>query len=229
MPLQDQRVFGAGIKQKRVPFVPARTGSPPSTSSPSSNIGDRYLSVVLQDSDQAKEDEIPKGLVPKNVEATAEGHMVAVSAENNTERILCDICKLPMQHITYTTIFSDSRPHEASLAHQVCLTHSHPPSHLDRTRKGLQYLSSYGWDPDDRLGLGVAGEGIRIPIKVQPKNNTVGLGADKYLQTQKLSEKKKKLNAKQVRENEREARRKRERLQELFYRDDETEKYLGPS
>ncbi|MCJ1463495.1 hypothetical protein MMC07_002103 [Pseudocyphellaria aurata] len=227
VPLQDQRVFGAGIKQKRVSFIPARIDSPLSTSSPSSNIGDRYLSIVLQDTDQAKESELPKGFAPKHEETTTEGHIVAVSAEDSTERIFCDICKLPMQH-TCTATFSDSRPHEASLAHQACLAHSHPPSHMDRTRKGLQYLSSYGWDPDDRLGLGVAGEGIRFPLKVKPKNNTVGLGVDKYLRTQKLSEKKKTLNAKQVRENEQEARRKREILQELFYRDDEMEKYLGP-
>lgn len=229
VPLQDQRVFGAGVKRKRVPFVPARTDAPPiSTSSPSSKIGDRYLSVVLQNTDLAKGDITPKGFSPEHVDATAKGRTGAGSAEDSTERVLCEICRLPMEQ-TNRTMVSSSRPHEASLAHQVCLAHSYPPSHLDRTRKGLQYLSSYGWDPDSRLGLGITGEGIRVPIKAQPKNNTVGLGAEKQLQTRKPSEKKQKLDAKQVRQNEQEDRRKRERLQELFYRNDDVEKYLRPA
>lgn len=227
VPLQDQRVFGAGVKRKRVPFVPARTDAPPiSTSSPSSKIGDRYLSVVLQNTDLAKGDIIPNGFSPEYVEATAKGRMGAGSAQDSTERVLCEICRLPMEY-TDRPMISSSRPHEASLAHQVCLAHSYPPSHLDRTRKGLQYLSSYGWDPDSRLGLGIAGEGIRVPIKAKSKNNTMGLGAGKFLQTQKHAEKKQKLDAKQVRQNEQESRRKRERLQELFYRNDDVEKYLG--
>lgn len=227
VPLQDQRVFGAGIKRKRVPFVPARTDSPLlSPRSPSSKIGERYLSIVLKDAGLAKGDRTPKVFSPEHVEAPAEGHMAAVSTEESTEPVLCEICRLPIGHAN-RTMLSSSGPHEASLAHQVCLVHSHPPSHLDRTRKGLQYLSSYGWDPDSRLGLGVVGEGIRIPIKAKPKNNTLGLGAEKNLQTQKPSEKKQKLDAKQVRLKEQEAKRKREKLQELFYRNDDVERYLG--
>lgn len=75
--------------------------------------------------------------------------------------------------------------------------------------------------------MGVAGHGIRVPIKAKPKNNTVGIGAEKIFQAPKPSEKKQKLDAKQVRQKEQEARRKRERLQELFYRNDDVEKYLG--
>lgn len=227
VPLQDQRVFGAGIMRKRVPFVAASTDSPfLSTKPPSSNIGNRYLSIVLQDASLAKGDKILKEVPSEQMKATIESHIEAVSPEERAERALCEICKLPMEHTNRTT-FSTSRPHEASLAHQVCLAHSHPPSHLDRTRKGLQYLSSYGWDPDSRLGLGVAGEGIRVPIKAKPKINTVGIGAEKQFQTRKPSEKKQKLDAKQARQNEQEARRKRAELQELFYRDDDVEKYLG--
>lgn len=227
VPLQDQRVFGAGIKRKRVPFVPARTDSPSlSTRSPSSSIGDHYLSIVLKDTGPARGDDGPEEFKPEHVGAIAEGHMAAVSLEDSAEPVLCEICRLPIEH-TSRILLSNSRPHEASLSHQVCLAHSHPPSHLDRTRKGLQYLSSYGWDPDSRLGLGVAGEGIRVPIKAKPKNNTVGLGAQINLQARKPSEKKQKLDAKQVRQEELQARRKRERLQELFYRNDDVEKYLG--
>ena len=227
VPLQDQRVFGAGIKRSRVPFVPARTDPPlPSISSPSRKIGEHYLSIVLKEAGQANGDITPKKFSSEQVEAPAEGHMAAVSTEDSTESVLCEICQLPIGHAN-RTMLSSSRPHEASLAHQVCLVHSHPPSHLDRTRKGLQYLSSYGWDPDSRLGLGVVGQGIRIPIKAKLKNNTLGLGAEKNLQTQKPSEKKQKLDVKQVRRKEQESRRKRERLQELFYRNDDVERYLG--
>lgn len=227
VPLQDQRVFGAGIKRKRVPFVPARTDPPLlGTTSPLSKIGDRYLSMVLQGTGPTEGDQVPKRFTSEHVEATTEGHMAAVSPEESTECVLCEICRLPVEHINRTTL-SSSKRHQASLAHQVCLAHSHPPSHLDRTRRGLQYLSSYGWDPDSRLGLGVAGHGIRVPIKARPKNNTVGIGAEKIFQAPKPSEMKQKLDAKQVRQKEQDARRKRERLQELFYRNDDVEKYLG--
>ncbi len=50
IPLQDQRVFGAGIKRKRVKFVPSTT---PTTSVPTgpsiSSIGDAYLKMVLKE------------------------------------------------------------------------------------------------------------------------------------------------------------------------------------
>lgn len=227
VPLQDQRVFGAGIKRSRVPFVPARTDPPLlSIRSPSRKIGERYLSIVLKEAGPVKGERTPKTCSPDHADAPAEGHMAAVSTKDSTDPVLCEICRLPIGDAN-RTMLSNSRPHEASLAHQVCLVHSHPPSHLDRTRKGLRYLSSYGWDPDSRLGLGAVGQGIRIPIKAKQKNNTLGLGAERKLQTQRPPEKKQKLDAKQVRLKEQEARRKREKLQELFYRNDDVERYLG--
>lgn len=49
IPLQDQRIFGAGIKGKRVHFIPPTTDYPTDPSKPSkpSKAGDRYLSIVL--------------------------------------------------------------------------------------------------------------------------------------------------------------------------------------
>ncbi len=244
-PLQDQRVFGAGIRRTPVLFVPATsTESPPprtNASTSKSNTGDRYLSIVLQrDLCPAKTNQFlegfSKGLTPEV--RSEEGHHSAgrfqeLNHSADCHHALCDICKLPMIEQTSSEriplLGSRSRPHhEASIAHQVCLAHSHPPSGLDRTRKGLQYLSSRGWDPDSRLGLGPSGGGIRVPIKTQTKNNTLGLGIKETTgRTRACIEKAPSLDAKQVRRREQEIKRKRGRLQELFYRDDDVQRYLG--
>ena len=138
---------------------------------------------------------------------------------------LCGICHLPVRLNTSNS--STSSPHEASIAHQVCLSHSHPPSHLDRTCPGLKYLSLYGWDPDSRLGLGVSGDGIRIPIKTKLKNDTRGLGPAAKGTASVTGEKAKKLDAGKVREEEKRRKIMGNRLKEIFHRDDDVEKYLG--
>ena len=52
LPSEDQRVFGAGIKRKRVPFVPASTNESHIAPEPKTAVGDRYLSIVLKEQDQ---------------------------------------------------------------------------------------------------------------------------------------------------------------------------------
>lgn len=56
VPLVDQRVFGAGIKRKRIAFVPATTEqtSIPKASSTTENAGARYLSIVLKKEQSSK-------------------------------------------------------------------------------------------------------------------------------------------------------------------------------
>jgi len=211
IPLQDQRVFGAGINRKRIQFVPSSSQltSTQTSVSKSDTVGDFYLSLVLPKSNE--------GVEKPPVES----------------RTLCEVCNLPIDfesdcnEATNETTVPDAKPHESSLAHQVCLSHSHPPSHLDRSRKGLQYLESYGWDPDSRKGLGKEGQGIRMPIKTEVKNDTLGIGLKRRDGGIKRKEEVKKLNAKEVRKMEEEGRKKRERLQEMFYGSDEMEKYLG--
>ncbi|MCJ1483567.1 hypothetical protein MMC06_003735 [Schaereria dolodes] len=223
VPLQDQRVFGAGIKRKRVNFIPAE--APSSTPKPqiSSNAapGDRYLSIVLRD-------QKPLNIHERGVKDTAKSSPSMAPTEI-PPLCLCEICSLPIE--SSDNAVTSNPPHEASLAHRVCLSHSNPPSHLDRTRQGLKYLSSYGWDPDSRLGLGATGAGIRAPIKGKEKNNTVGLGcrlptngANSSLALEKEIEK---LDARQTRVWEEAGKRKRERLQEIFYRNDDVQRYLG--
>ncbi|KZF23245.1 putative G-patch domain protein [Xylona heveae TC161] len=223
VPLQDQRYFGAGIKRQRVQFVRANsaeaTVQPPRQNAPSSSVGDRYLSIVL-----------PKSapVTPPNGGTERE----ELEPANDQEEIpkTCEICHLPLN--PESSAESHNTPHETSIAHQVCLEHSHPPSHLDRGRLGLKYLSSYGWDPDSRQGLGSKGEGILNPLKGKVKNDTVGLGV-KFSKDPKVNAAQKKpaakLNAKQVRQQEEEGKKRRARLQEMFYRNEDLEKYLGPA
>ena len=222
IPLNDQRVFGAGIKRKRVQFVPA---APPDTLQPAPpaiherNAGDRYLSIVLP-SESRKKNGSAHALTSSD-ESTD-----AISQTLPVEDIICSVCHLPIGPLPSTP----SRPHETSLVHQVCITNSHPPSHLDRTSHGLKYLSSYGWDPDSRLGLGAKGEGIREPLKGKAKNDTVGLGVKAAKKTRLVAENKlQTLDAKGLRKRSVEDRKKRERLQEMFYGNGELEKYLGPN
>ncbi|CAF9914448.1 MAG: hypothetical protein HETSPECPRED_001983 [Heterodermia speciosa] len=211
IPLQDQRVFGAGLKRKRINFVPAATSSsPPPRPPPTTNAGQRYLSIVSGNTKNTVKDQADARTTP---DPTPEALTV-------DDTHLCQICNLP--------IAGDARPHESSLVHQVCLAHSHPPSHLDRNRAGLRYLSSYGWDPDSRLGLGAKGEGVRVPIKAMVKNDTVGLGVERAVRKrQVVAAKAERLDAKGVRSKELEERKRGERLQQMFYGADDVEKYLG--
>jgi hypothetical protein len=222
IPLQDQRVFGAGIKRKRVQFVPASTTtSTLPKHSIKSDAADLYLSIVLPD--KAQQNDSSSVLTKQH-----ETHDSLKS--NSSEKLdpsVCEICKLPIQ--SEETDMSLRRPHEASISHQVCLTHSHPPSHIDRNRPGLKYLSSYGWDPNSRLGLGATGDGIRIPIKGKIKNNTVGLGIEGSSNGKKevKAEKIETLDAGKVRKKHEKERAKGERLREMFYASDDITRYLG--
>jgi len=191
----DQRVFGAGIKRKRVPFVPASNEDNTHEAKPRSAVGDKYLSIVLKKQEQA------------SVE------------DGNTQ--VCEVCRQPVR-----------QSHESSISHQLCLEHSHPPSHLPREHVGLKILSSHGWDPDSRLGLGASGEGIRIPVKSKVKNDTVGLGTSLKQRNKgrmfdvNTCDSVKRLNAKEVRLQEAEGRKRAQKLQRTFYGED-LSKYLG--
>ncbi|KAI0910072.1 hypothetical protein F4824DRAFT_73789 [Ustulina deusta] len=214
VPLQHKRPFGSGLKRKRVVFVPASSANLNSTdeskpSEPSKSVSDIYLSIVLPEG--AKE------------ASTGETHTAGLG--------ICDICKLPVNESSdaVDTGKPPSRPHEASIAHQVCITHSHPPSSLDRSRMGLGVLQAQGWDPDARAGLGALNQGISFPIKAKPKNDTLGLGVEipKNIATKK-KEQPQMLNAKKVRKMAAEDKKRHEKLRHQFYGNSEVEKYLGP-
>ncbi|KAG9695053.1 hypothetical protein KCU95_g5232, partial [Aureobasidium melanogenum] len=210
VPLKDQRYFGAGIKRQRVHFVPSSTdeSTTPAGASTSSALSasERYLQIVL-------------------AKASSEPPPSSSSESLRT----CDICK--------TQYAGDEAAHCSSMVHQIALPHSHPPSALDRNRKGLSILQSYGWNPDERLGLGAQREGILHPIKAKEKRDTVGLGVDLNNDEPTLKKKRKsvqppkpveRLDAGKIRKLEQNNKKKHERLQSLFYSNDEVDKYLGP-
>ena len=217
VPLVDQHVFGAGIKRKRIAFVPAENdeSSMPGAAK-QANAGSRYLSIVMQK------------VEPENRTAPSP---VGQEVEAHEPPAACQICG---QNVAAGSGVLNS--HETSIAHQLCLKHSHPPSHLDRSHVGLKYLQEYGWDPDMRQGLGARQEGIRIPIKAKQKNDSAGLGLlhhdedelDKVKQKKKVSEEKQivKRNAKEIRRIEEGKSRRAEKLRQSIYGEDLSQ-YLG--
>lgn len=273
VPLEDQRVFGAGIKRKRVPFVRASgdlhttTPSAPISNEPARSVADIYSSIVLskkhkkgtRDVNKQEKDSVadlkdefspPAIATVASSENTIDNQPTTESQKEVVAVVgtgVCEICNLPvttkstkdadLDEVETTSITTKHTPHEASMVHQICLQHSHPPSHLDRTRHGLRYLASYGWDPDSRVGLGAEGRtGILQPIKPKAKTTTSGLGlakedeeaitARKDLRKQQ-QEQRQKLNAKQVRLAHLADKRKGEKLRELFYASDDIQRYLG--
>ncbi|KAL5339020.1 hypothetical protein BJX70DRAFT_365265 [Aspergillus crustosus] len=243
IPLEDQRVFGAGITKKRVPFVRSSdhelstlTSAPSTPAGSGASIANAYLSIVMPKSTSSYttapsstslEPSSPTAPSPASADRSRSAPPPTASS---TSTPTCEICNLPLASSEDDQ--QAHKQHESSLAHQVCITHSHPPSHLDRNRHGLRYLESYGWDPDSRLGLGATGrEGIRDPVKGKLKSDTVGLGAvppPAWISgRKKTKEKVQKLNAKQVRKGHFDARRKGEKLREMFHRDEEVLRYLG--
>ena len=219
LPLEDQRVFGAGIKRKRIDFVPAADNSVSNitvttgSATQKSNVADRYLSIVMQPSEDVST-------------TTPELRSTKKTEGHPSSGDVCSVCKQPLLP-----------SHESTLAHQVCLDHSHPPSHLDRSRHGVRYLSSYGWDPDERIGLGARAEGLRYPIKPVPKYDTAGLQEKRDLEAEAARTKPRRkevrpekpvmVNAKEVRKREQEAKQKAEKLRSIFYGSEDVERYLG--
>ncbi|KAK3070486.1 hypothetical protein LTR53_010385 [Teratosphaeriaceae sp. CCFEE 6253] len=219
IPLRDQRVFGAGIKRKRIQFVAStatNTGTPSLPVAPHASASTRYLNIVLKSSTSS--DPIPTTDEEARITTDEAGASTSMPPPTRT----CDICHRPLS----PTAPAASLPHESSMAHQICLPHSHPPSHVDRTLKSLAILQTSGWDPDSRLGLGaVGGEGRLYPIKARENPQRTGLGAK--VDAVKVVERPVKLDAGKVRALEKEGRGKAERLRNAFYRSEEVEKYLS--
>jgi hypothetical protein len=238
IPLEDQRVFGAGLKRKRVRFVPSssRTPAPPSSSTDSASIAERYLSLV-----------IPSDSLQSQSQPHLESQSTVVEDDHGINRErgeteICDICNLPLKATTADSIGADGNKHEhiheATLPHQLSLPHSHPPSSIQRSRLGLKILSTYGYDPDARRGLGPLGEGRRDPIKVKEKDDKLGLGVvvpgdvskgRGMVKGRELGGREKgikKLDAGEVRRRAVHERKRGEVLRQAFYGNEDVERYL---
>lgn len=208
IPLQHRKPFGSGLRRNEIKFVPASSEDQNVTKqaggkTKGQSLSDLYLSMGLT--------------MPHSAESQ--------KAVKNEERAneLCEICHMPIRGAT------DGGHHEASIAHQVCLTHSHPPSALDRSRLGLSVLESQGWDPDSRSGLGFAGQGVQHPIKAKPKVGNLGIGVvvPKDFGVKKEKEKPKLLDAKKVRKMVADDRKRTDKLQRQIFGRADLERYLG--
>ena len=229
VPLQDQRVFGAGHKRKRIILVPPSASSEANAAPPSHtafSAAQRYLSIVFQDvSDASLTGPQTSKLIVLD-ESETQSSLPSLSEAPGT---FCEICCSP-QTIPSTTDFADTKArtiHTASIAHQYCLAHSQPPSHLNRQHIGVKYLLSHGWDPDARLGLGASSQGITAPVKGTVKNDTVGVGAGVGPLKAGSQPKQKRLNARAVREMDRQDRKKREQLEDLYYASDDALRHFN--
>ncbi|KAK0751100.1 hypothetical protein B0T18DRAFT_485770 [Schizothecium vesticola] len=148
---------------------------------------------------------------------------------NSQQRPVQDISSLYLNLVLPDTARQPSPvpPEPATL----CLPHSHPPSALDRSRMGLSYLSTHGWDPDGRRGLGAAQQGIQFPVKAKPKEDKLGVGmaGPKKGAVVVAREKERLLDAGKVRKMVHEEKRRAERIRtQLCGRGGDLERYLGP-
>jgi hypothetical protein len=210
--------FGSGLHKRTIAFVPASDGSLQSTISlpetkSSQSAVDLYLSIVSPDR-----------------------HLASTLSSEVARSVLCDVCKLPLTSSvpngdntlpSTSSTYSEHYAHANTLAHQVCLPHSHPPSAVDRTRLGLSVLESHGWDPDSRRGLGATGQGIAVPLKPKAKLGNAGIGAVVTTRAPK-KEKVKRLDAGKVRKMVKEESKKTDRLRRQLFGNQDLEKYLGP-
>ncbi|KAM4054527.1 g-patch domain-containing protein [Hirsutella rhossiliensis] len=210
VPLHHKKPFGAGLKRKRIEFVRATAADkaisvPATTEDPGRAVGDLYASIVLG------------GRKPASAPASRPG---SPAASANEQPETCAVCSLP--------ITTSVRRHETSLAHQVSLTHSHPPSALDRSRMGLRTLRSQGWDPDARRGLGLEGDGVRFPVKASGKDDNLGIGAAAPEPASRPGAQRpvRRLTAKEIKAEAARERQRAERLQAELYGRVDVERYL---
>ncbi|KAK3339402.1 hypothetical protein B0H65DRAFT_560608 [Neurospora tetraspora] len=239
IPLHHLRPFGTGLYKQQIKFVPASDGNLDSTSStaaksnkPKLDVADLYLNMVLANKDKQKAKENPPTATDTTTTPSDTTQTTTTPPTEQQPPIvppqqeICQICSLP-----YEPTPQGKAAHAASFAHQSRLPHSHPPSALDRSRMGLKHLTSHGWDPDARQGLGSAAQGIQFPIKGKKKDDHLGLGIEipkNGLLPPPKKKKEKLLDAKKVRKMVEQDKRRGERIQrELWGRGPDLERYLG--
>jgi hypothetical protein len=196
----------AKSKYKPITFVKASSSQLPTL--PSQKLGDLYLSLVLP-----------------SYSTLQETQSAPASPNLTPEAEKCPVCGFPLL---------DDPKHATSIAHQACLPHSHVPSALDRRRKGLAYLQDHGWDPDARVGLGTGGrEGRLYPVLPKAKKGRAGIAENADEET---TMKKRKVaveepvqlkSAKVLKKEAKEDKKRRDKLQKLFYADSSVLQYLG--
>lgn len=206
--------FGAGTQKKYIAFVPESRSNDRKEATKPNNLGDKYLSIVL-----GKED------APLSLDTTLPPQSCGDSSQA-LENATCAICG----GLVEADESAEDAPalHDLSVAHQVCLEHSYPPSHLDHRRRGVKYLRAHGWDINGRKGLGANETGRLAPVRARAKHDTVGLGVNVPLKQQHV-DKPRLLDAGKIRKMDDADRSKHQKLQRLFYQSDDVSRYLGES
>ncbi|KAF1941826.1 hypothetical protein EJ02DRAFT_454810 [Clathrospora elynae] len=202
IPFVEQRAFGRGLWKRPINFISSAPEVQPAA--PSTNgktMAEKYLAIMF-----------PNGQPQPKPEAYPR----------------CGICGEPVRE-------SDQRIHYLSPAHQAALPRAPIPSAIDRTRMGLKYMEKHGYDVDARKGLGSSGQGMLFPLVPKEKRDKLGLGIDKKEHVKRKAlggasradVKEGKLDAGKVRKLGQVEKKRHEKLQKMFYGNDEVEKYLG--
>ncbi|USP74381.1 hypothetical protein yc1106_01655 [Curvularia clavata] len=201
-PLTEQRAFGRGLWKNPIQFVSSTPEA--QTAAPSINgktMAEKYLAIMFPNGQpQPTPDAYPR----------------------------CGICGEPVKE-------TDQRIHYLSPAHQAALPRAPIPSAIDRRRMGLKYMEKHGFDVDARQGLGSSGQGMLFPLVPKEKRDKLGLGVDKKEHVQqkamggasRAEVKEGRLDAGKVRKLAQAEKKKHEKLQAMFYGNDEVERYLG--
>lgn len=201
-PFVEQRAFGRGLWKNPIKFVSsAPEVQPTTTSTNGKTMAEKYLAIMF-----------PNGQPQPEPEAFPR----------------CGICGEPVKE-------TDQRIHYLSPAHQAALPRAPIPSAIDRTRMGLKYMEKHGYDFDARQGLGTSGQGMLFPLVPKEKRDKLGLGIDKKEHTQRKAlggasradVREGRLDAGKVRKLAQVQKKRDDKLQRMFYGNDEVEKYLG--
>jgi hypothetical protein len=202
IPFVQHPAYGRGLWKNPIQFVSAAPDAPIKAPPGNGNtMAEKYLAIMF-----------PNGQPQPKPEAYP----------------TCGICGEPVKE-------QDQRMHFLSPAHQAALPRAPIPSAIDRTRMGLKYMSKHGFDVDARVGLGVSGQGMLFPLVPKEKRDKFGLGIDKKEHEKKRAlggasaadVKEGRLDAGKIRKLAKVERKRHDKLQKMFYGNDEVEKYLG--
>jgi hypothetical protein len=201
-PFVEQRAFGRGLWKNPIQFVSSTPEAQPVPASTNGKtMAEKYLAIMFPNGQpQPEPDAYPR----------------------------CGICGEPVKEI-------DQRIHYLSPAHQAALPRTPIPSAIDRTRMGLKYMEKHGFDVDARKGLGSSGQGMLFPLVPKEKRDKLGLGIDKKEHVKqkalggasRADVREGRLDAGKVRKLAQVEKKKHDKLQTMFYGNDEVEKYLG--
>ena len=97
--------------------------------------------------------------------------------EDQVMTVMCSLCEAEVLNND-----EGKKAHASSIVHQLALgASSRPPAAIDRRSKGLKMMERYGYDADERMGLGAEGEGMSRPIQVKERRKRAALGSnDEY-------------------------------------------------